>query len=357
MHQSMHKRVYRFIVLGLVLSACSGAETVRPSLSTTSASEQPTTPAASIQPLSPTVGGEVAALMTYLTDPQAVVAQLKHLDSYRVRTQTTTTTTHGADTTSALTTEMIEARINTPLAVHLQVRTAMDVPPQETWLLDGVVYQVQPTDTDRDCTSTMLNPQMLEITFDMTRSLNGGMLPALLASAEPKRVAEAVMMHGMVADQYQMTLDQNGITITGDFWVNQAGLVINAETRMAIASEQDTVLTESVYALDQINLVAPMGIPDGCTPLNETLMGQMPRMDDAQNLLITDQMLSYGSKYSHAEVIALYTMELTQQGYRVTTVSETESGAMLDASTSEHTLQIVIGTGTDTPTAVLIQMQ
>ncbi len=355
----MHKRFYQLgwsIMLGLSLSACGGAETALPKSPTNSHVETPA-PAATIQPPSPTTGADASALMTYLTDPQAVAAQLKQLDSYRVRTQTTTTTTDGADTTSASTTEMIEARINTPLAVHLQVSSALDAPPQETWLLDGVVYQVQTTETDPHCTSTMLNPQMLDITFDMTRSLNGGMLTPLLASSEPQRVAEAVMMHGMVADQYQMTLDANGITITGDFWVSQDGLVINAQTRMAIASEQTTLVTEAVYELDQINLVAPMRIPDGCTPLDETLMGQMPRMDDAENLLIVERMLSYGSNRSHAEVIALYTTELAQRGYTVTTVSETADGAILQAITTDHTLQIVIGTGTDTTTAVLIQMQ
>ncbi|MBM7846640.1 hypothetical protein [Herpetosiphon giganteus] len=357
----MHKRVYQLgwsILIGLVLSACGGDAGVRPTPRTTSGSAQTTVPTVPTQSPSPTTGANASALiMRYLTDPEAVAAQLKQLASYRVRTRTMTRTMQGTDTTSESVVETIEARINTPLAVYLQTLSTPDAPPQATWLLDGVVYQVQTTNTDLHCTSTMLNPEMLEITFDMTRSLNGGMLHAFAASYEPQLVADATTINGMLADQYQVSGDQNGVIIAGDFWVNQDGLVIKAQTRMEISSEQTTVITEAVYELDQINLVAPMGIPDGCTPIDETLMGRMPRMDDAQNLLITETMLSYGSNRPTPEIIGVYTTELGKRGYTMTTLYETTDGVMLQAATTDHTVQILIGSGTDTTTAVLIQAQ
>lgn len=343
------------LLLGLSISACGSTATPRPGLLGTPSSQQADAPS-TIPSASISSDAGKAALITYLTDPEAAAGRLKQLTSYRIQTRTTTIT-QGPDATSESVTDLIEERINTPLTVRLQTTRAADDPAQTTWLIDGTVYHLQPSDSEPSCTTTVLDPQLLETTFAMTHALNGGMLHSLAASVEPQLVAKATTINGMTADHYQVALNQAGTRIAGDFWVTPDGLVITAQTRMEIMTEGNALVTESSYVLDHINAIAPMAIPAGCTPIADTLLGGMPRMDDAQQLLITDHMVSYGSNYPRATVVAQYTTDLGQRGYTVTTLSDTDNAVMLQATTTEQSVIIVIGTGNETRTTVLLQTQ
>lgn len=351
---SRYNRLACGLLLVFVLSACGGSEP----------QQAKPTPSAQIEPTAmpevansaPAMGNQSNELLDQLVDPQKTAEKLKTLQSYRLRT-ITKISTKNAESSNESISETLEERINQPLAVHLEVKTNTPDPTTSTWLIDGSVYQVQDTGTEQICNATVLNDQMMEQTFDMARSFNGGMLNALAASFEPTLVAEAESINGMTAAHYQVESDAAGMLIKGDFWITPEGILIKSSSSMDISSEGNSMITETTIELDQIDQIAPFAVPASCTQVADTLIGGLPKLDDAQNLMMDKSLMSYSTSMSIADVITFYKTELASQGYTVSSIYETAEGTMLQAVNDSHTFNLTIGAAMDGLTGVLIQMQ
>jgi len=304
----------------------------------------------------PATGNQANDLIDQLTDPQKTAEKLKTLQSYRLRS-ITKISTKNAESSNESISETLEERINQPLAVHLEVKTNTPDPTNSTWLIDGSVYQVQDTGTEQICNATVLDPQMMEQTFDMARSFNGGMLNVLAASFEPQLIAESESVNGMTAAHYHVESDTAGMLIKGDFWITPEGILIKSTSSMDISSEGNSMITETSIELDQINQIAPFAVPASCTQVADTMMGSLPTVDDVQNLLMDESLMSYSTSMPMSDVIDFYKTELANQGYTVSSIYENAEGTMLQAVNSSHTFNLTIGTAMNGLTGVLVQTQ
>lgn len=352
---SRHNRLACGLLLGFVLSACGGSEPQQANPTPVTQREQTAVPEAAAE-ATPTTGNQASDLIDQLTDPQKTAEKLKTLQSYRLHSITKISTKNTESSNESIS-ETLEERINQPLAVHLEVKTNTPDPTNSTWLIDGSVYQVQDTGTEKICNATVLNEQMMEQTFDMARSFNGGMLNALAASFEPTLVAEAESINGMTAAHYQVESDAAGMIIKGDFWITPEGILIKSSSSMDLSSEGNSMITETTIELDQINQIDPFAVPASCTQVADTLMGSLPKLEDAQNLLMDESLMSYSTSMPIADVVAFYKTELASQGYTVSSIYENAEGTMLQAVNDNHTFNLTIAAAMNGLTGVLIQTQ